>query len=668
MEDIISWMKTLSSGHHFYFIALVSVIPLFILMKKKRLSFLFPVMLVTILVLTPFFYKIINNTVDYYWRILWILPIIPLCAALPCAISEKIKETFVGGKVALIGLFAVAFIFLGSFAYGYHFGIFVKPTNTASKLPKEAVEVADYLLTLEENPHVVIAPEMKYDEFMDCWTVTGLQDYIRQYSGKIELLYGRVNYILDMSSAGRTVCDNLMYEGGDLSLVAQKMLDYGYSFLVVKENEDNRFDNLEKYGFEKLANVSGYFIYRVSGYASERRTYNELGQVIEVTYIDQYGNPRELSDGYSVIVYKYDWNGNVIKEFRCDKNGVGILNLNGNAGWEREYDYKSRCIVARQLGENGYPIVNDSGYYELRKQYGFRKVKNSYYDSSGNPVILDEGYSSVWYFYNKNNQCIREKYYNATGDLCISTNGYAEICREYDYRYLCICEKYFGIDGEPLEQEAGYYGKKMEYDDKKRISKIVYLDSNWDEKNRKDGFSSVCWVDNEITGSRDVVFVNENGEEVPIDGINLVNGVCYGTDGWSKWMTPFKNTVNNIINIGMVNLGSKKAGDIYTCYLTIEFSDVSATEGEPFLFWAQGSADDRWDIGNVWNPSLIRLDSEPEDGIYYLKYSAIVNEAMEHASEYGVGFRCDNWASGSFRVKDVMIIKGDNDKEWSAGL
>ena len=448
------------------------------------------------------------------------------------------------------------------------------------------------------------------------------------------MLYGRVNHIFDMSQAGRTVYNNILDDEGDLAIVAQTMLDYGYSYLVVKEDGRNLCNNIEKYGFKQLGNVSGYLIYRVSGYPSELRDYNELGQVTTVTYIDQNGNPREVNDGYSIIKYEYDWNGNIVKEFRTDRKGMGITNSNGYAGWEREYDYKGRYTVERQLGENEIPVISKEGYYELRKYYGFRKVTNSYFDSFGNPYILAEGYSSACFFYNKMNQCIKEKYYNPEGNLCITTEGYAEVCREYDDRNLCICEKYFGENEEPLKQEAGYYGKRMEYDDDKRMVMVKYLDSNWEERDRTDGYSRACWVDNKDTGSRDVVFYNKKGEEISVEGLNLVNGVHYGIDGWTKWMSPMKNTVNDYFNIGTVNLGHKNVGDAYTCCVTIEFSEVNGTEGESFVFLTHGSADGKWGIGNVWDSSLICLDSKPEDGIYCFKSTVTVHEAMESVSGY----------------------------------
>ena len=133
-------------------------------------------------------------------------------------------------------------------------------------------------------------------------------------------------------------------------------------------------------------------------------------------------------------------------------------------------------------------------------------------------------------------------------------------------------------------------------------------------------------------------------------------------------MSPMKNTVNDYFNIGTVNLGHKNVGDAYTCCVTIEFSEVNGTEGESFVFLTHGSADGKWGIGNVWDSSLICLDSKPEDGIYCFKSTVTVNEAMESVSGYNIGFRCDNWETGCFRVREVIILKGEEVNEWVPGL
>ena len=700
MEEIISWLKTTGSGHYYYFIALASIIPLFLLLKKKRKLFLIPLAVISILCLSPVFYKIfVDYAGEVYWRTLWLLPIIPLCATLPCVISEKIKEKQIGWKVAIVGLFAVAFMFLGTFIYAdddwgkcdFH---------NSFKIPNEAAEVADYLLSLDDNPRAVIVPEIVYYKRNDSNVVTGLQDYIRQYTGKINLMFGRYRYIDGYSDEAMVVYNNIKGESGDCSIISEKMLNDGYSYLVVKDEDSTIKEKLKKSGFIFLNSIEGYAIYEVYGDPTITKKRNDLGQVISATTLDEYGNPINNDKGYATVEYKYDSYGNIIREFWIDAEGQGVADSNGYSGWERQYNYKSQIVMERYLNSNGLPAEGNKGYFEVRRTFGIFSMTEGYYDAKGNLVITPDGYAKIRRKYNSKGLCVKESYYDTNDNLRMSQNGYAQIRYEYDENKLCIREKYYDDKenttmtplgyaeirrlyddrklcvqemyydsyGDACIQAAGYSGKGINYDDKKRISSITYLDEESVLMMRNDGYSEVRWEENQEKETRDVVFYDLNGNKVSSEGLNLVRDVQYGEDGWSKWMTPQKNKNNCSFNIGMVNLGPKDEGDAYTCYICIEFQDVTATNEEPFMFLAQGSSDGKWDVGNIWDPSLIYLDEPPCDGVYYFKSTAVVNGAMTHASEYGVGFRCDNWNSGSFRVKEVMVIKGKEDKEWTPGL
>ena len=61
------------------------------------------------------------------------------------------------------------------------------------------------------------------------------------------------------------------------------------------------------------------------------------------------------------------------------------------------------------------------------------------------------------------------------------------------------------------------------------------------------------------------------------------------------------------------------------------------------------------------------IGQPPADGIYTFTVTREVSDAMIDASVFGVGFRCDYWASGSFRVRKVKIDKGDSQTEWEPG-
>ena len=131
---------------------------------------------------------------------------------------------------------------------------------------------------------------------------------------------------------------------------------------------------------------------------------------------------------------------------------------------------------------------------------------------------------------------------------------------------------------------------------------------------------------------------------------------------------PKKNTKNSCFNIGFVNLGEKSEGDLYTCSVEIEFKDVKVTEEQAFLFVTQGAQDGAWTTGNVWNSALVKFKEAPEDGVYTFTSTVKISEEMAQISTFNIGFRCDYWESGSFRVRNVKIEKGDTVTGWTPGV
>ena len=122
------------------------------------------------------------------------------------------------------------------------------------------------------------------------------------------------------------------------------------------------------------------------------------------------------------------------------------------------------------------------------------------------------------------------------------------------------------------------------------------------------------------------------------------------------------------VNFGYLNLGEKNTGDSFTCQIEIEFKDVKGTPNEEFRFWAQGAQDGKWVTGNVWNSSLVNLKEPPEDGVYTYSVTGKISEKMTEISTFNLGFRCDYWASGSFRVRNIKVEAGEEATEWTPGV
>ena len=743
-----NWIAAESFGHSFFYAFPICLIVLFALLKGRRLRFLVPGLVITLVIVNPLFYKYWEELGLYaYWRILWIVPVLPVVASTIPALTEKVKKFFVKIAVVIVAIAAIAVG--GTFIYSSTAGRFVVSETNVSKVPTFVEKVANRLLELEDQPRVILQDPLGV--------------YIRQYTGDIQTLFGRdiSGYIVSPSETAKSIYNTIISGTSDFREVSQFMLDNEYSYLVmtVRETDDS---------LELIDTVDEYGIYIAHGKPNIKKERNELGQVVRETIIDENGNPINGKNGYSTKTYEYDNNGYVIREFRTDAEGMGVADSQGRAGYEREYDAFAKGLMERFLGTDGKPIVNGLGYAEIRWDYkGTKQVRETYFDEQGNPAIrIDKQYAAVIYELDDNKHKIHEQYYDTEGNPAIWSDGYAEIRRtfgaEYEGKYLTH-EAYYDISGMPMRIYKGYASLSRTYDEKGNITSESYEDEDgqatecingyareereYDENNRlirqtyynaknkpvevytgyaevhkaynergqlvlegyydangwpkvmpagyesigqgydengklitrkylncygepiirTDGYSEAHWVFNEATGSYDIQFCSTNNDNISTDGLNLAMGIPGDNEKWSEWLFPIYNLNDSTMTIGTVNLGDKQIGNKYTCQIEIEFKDVQATDGKPFRFVTQGAADGAWSIGNVWY-GLIQMDCPPQDGIYTYTVTNTVNDKMLGVSTFDLGFRCDYWSSGMFRIRKVKVECGDTATEWTPGV
>lgn len=282
-------------------------------------------------------------------------------------------------------------------------------------------------------------------------------------------------------------------------------------------------------------------------------------------------------------------------------------------------------------------------------------------DEQGRPKNNIDGYAATSYIYDNNGYVVKQFYTDTAG------NGKGGVERAFDSASRVIMQRNINADGLPYLQPGGFYGYTQTYDKKGALLSRTYVDIDGKAVQRTDGYSSAVWETQE-DGAKTIVFYDLDGNTVNVSGLNLAKDVKVNEDGWSDWIRPQYDAANNSISIGSLNLGDKQEGDFYTCQLEIEFKDVQATEDMPFRFWAQGTADGSWQIGNVWTSNLIYYETPPKDGTCYYSVTNSLSEEMAAASAFDMGFRCDYWKSGAFRVRAVKVEKGDTATVWSPGV
>ena len=690
--NLLSVLVTSSSSLQLFPVALLA---LCLFLKGRRLSFVLPSMLLAVVVLFPPLYRLWDLLGLYaQWRIFWLIPVIPVFAAVPAAVCGRLRSPVL--CLAVAGLCLAACVFGGNFVYSFSAdglsgsssgGTFALPAPNACKLPQEAELVARWLLAEEEHPRVVSDPN--------------LCEYLRQYSGDIDQLFGRDanGYIYSAASdEAMAAYWALIDPDRDLSTVVTVMLNNDYRYLIADNREAQRRADLAGAGFELVTQIGDYGVYTAHGLPTLRKEKNSLSQVISVTTLDESGSPVNGEAGYATVSYRYDSNGNTVRVFRTDTEGNGVADGSGSAGWERECDARGQILMERQLGPDGEPMINSLGYVEVRREYrGKKLLREAYFDAVGQPVNrADLSYAAVSYKRDSAGHAVEEHYFDIQGEPVLSSAGYASVVRRYDGGRIAR-EDYYGTDGIPVTLPGGYASVARSYDQRGHLTLEAwydaagnpalmpggyvavaqtygedgsllsrrYLGPDGEPVLRSDGFAEVRLEEADGAESRNLTLYDLNGDPVSLESVNLVTGLQ--GDGWSAWMTPRRNVTNSTFTVASANLGQKAVGDSFTCRIEIEFSGVTASGGRTFGFRTQGAADGAWGIGNVWNSSLIKLSEAPADGVYQFTATATINEDMASVSTFSIGFRCDYWASGSFRIRSVKVERGEAASPWSPG-
>lgn len=455
------WIEAEGTGHYFFYAFPVCLILLFIIMRGRRIRFLLPSVIITVVIANPWFFQKWEEMELYaYWRILWIIPVIPVVAAVIPSITEKYNSILLDEKstwkmISIKGITVitgiVAIIIGGSFVYNTTRGQFeISPGNKA-KLPDHVVQIADKLLELDDHPRVV---------FQDPLGV-----YIRQYTGAIDTLFGRdmSGYIMYSPSAAAIEANTIINDPeGDCYRLEQIMLDEGYDYLVVAGEKNNE-------GLILIDQVCGYSIYKVEGLPSVIKKRNELGQVVSVTNIDKDGKPCNNDQGFATTTYRYNYYGDLIYEFHTDAEGNGVLDSTGKAGYEREVDSHGHIVMERYFGADGSAVKIYKGYAEIRWVYdGSNLVSFSFYDENGNPIKNKQGFFCVKRIYNKTGNVIEEKYYGTDETPIMMQYGYSEIRSEYNLGHK-ITEMYYDTEGKPVNGINGYHRILYTYDQEGHI-------------------------------------------------------------------------------------------------------------------------------------------------------------------------------------------------------
>ena len=199
------------------------------------------------------------------------------------------------------------------------------------------------------------------------------------------------------------------------------------------------------------------------------REYTSRGQISLERYYDAAGNAAAVKGAYG-ISKEYTPFGKLAKEVWLDMNGNPVMNADGYAGVEYDYDLSDSIRVEKYflyyLDENGNRCAALNGAWGVSTLfYPITQVHEiTFLDENGNPVTAADGYAIKEYEQDENGNITWEGYFDAIHAQINCQDGYASVERGYDSEGRLISERYLNRYNKLTNNKDGVAGWNGYYD------------------------------------------------------------------------------------------------------------------------------------------------------------------------------------------------------------
>ena len=248
MGVIANFISFLGTGWLMWVCFMAALVFCFFWMKDRRKKLFTVSLLGCVVIINPIVYRLIGTTFmsGVYWRLFWGLPIVIVVAAVLTELTGKVAKDWLRFGTAVVLCLTIAF--LGERVINR--GTYTLPENDY-QLPQAVLDVSDIVLEANEDVStMIIVP----DE---------LACYIRQYTGKINLAYGRniwgfINNPTDLQYKLHAL---MTAEDMDYRTLRDEAYAYGCSYIVFNSAQRELPEDMEQYGYTFVGEAESYRVY-----------------------------------------------------------------------------------------------------------------------------------------------------------------------------------------------------------------------------------------------------------------------------------------------------------------------------------------------------------------------------------------------------------------------
>ena len=242
MRDILEIFQGFPGSGFLTILYLLTLLYLWTSEKNPTLRaiFVYGASIIQLLFFVPLFYygyQLLDA--GTYYRILWVLPMTITIAYA----SVKILGGYPKGSI-IIGI--VLIIVCGKNVYSNEF---ITPAQNLYHIPQEVVEVCDMIMPKEDEERITgVFPD-------------DLVHYVRQYSTRIQMAYGRDYLAPDWIYGDHPLRKVMNQEEIRISELVRLATEHNCQYIIVERNKDF-IGNFEKLKVFKIGKTENYDIYR----------------------------------------------------------------------------------------------------------------------------------------------------------------------------------------------------------------------------------------------------------------------------------------------------------------------------------------------------------------------------------------------------------------------
>ncbi len=243
MKDVMALYQGYIGTGMIAILFLCAIFYMLIVEKDRNVKIVLVYMPIVILVLyfNPLFAKVIYALAgeEIYYRILWLLPVIPVIAGACVRLILQVKEKY----RAIMGITLAAILMLsGSLVYrNAQFSIAENPYH----VPQVVVDICD-AIEVEGREVMAVFPEE-------------LLQYVRQYSAVVCMPYGR-EQLVDRWGFYDNLYREMEEEVIDVERVSALAKERMCHYVILEEDQELK-GKFEDYEYSVYTKITGYIIY-----------------------------------------------------------------------------------------------------------------------------------------------------------------------------------------------------------------------------------------------------------------------------------------------------------------------------------------------------------------------------------------------------------------------